>query len=412
MALTTGYEASGHTRYTTLEEEALFVAELAVLPRVHVEQIGTSTEGRPLWLVGVGGSGAPVLGGKPSFYINGCPHGDEPAGRESALMLMRDLALTSDSNLLAYLDTHDVWCIPSPNPDGRSRNGRDIAYGAKSVDLNRDTLDLVTAESQAIARVLRFGKVQIVADLHENWQATHQMMTAGAKTTEVDSEIRALNRIFNLAMLEKSAGRGYTSQDYGGAEEPSMLRNSAALRYALTIVAEGSSNETLKFRVDMLSGLLYDMIQWHRANAPILESTMKEARKRRRTEGGAPTREFDLEDVKVIPPTDYTLTWEQYGRFMRTAALLGIRINRPISTGGTATVHLGQDAQPLIPFLLDPASSRRAINDAPPALIGVMPEIWKYRIQGVLVPVERAGIVVNGVFAPVYTRKPTPEKYT
>lgn len=412
----TGYEQSGKIRTTTLSEETVYLGELADFPRISVEQLATSTEGHPMWLVGVGRSGKPVLGEKPSLFINGCPHGDEPAGRESTLIFLRELALTEDPALLAYLDRFDVWALPTSNPDGRNRDGRNVVFGPTSVDLNRDTLELLTPESRAIAHIIRWGQPQVVVDLHENWQAPDMMMTAGVTCSEIDPAQRAMNDALNQHVIDAMRSRGHTASDYGGGKVPTMLRNSAAFRYAMTIVAEGYSGGPLEGRVDILSELLYDTVSWHYTHRLTLSKTLADAKKRRAKEGAKPTKMFSLDNEvdynEISPPTEYILTWEQYGSFMRVAALLGIQVEAPTQEGGTAVVRMGQGAQGMIPQILDQASEWRVISDEVPPLLDKLPEVWKYRLNGVRADVVRAGYVINGKIAPIYTQKPAPERYT
>src|SRR5699024_5290119 len=53
--LTTGFEDRNGDGWTTLEEEAVFLEELAEMSeRVSYSQVGTSVEGRPIRLVRVG----------------------------------------------------------------------------------------------------------------------------------------------------------------------------------------------------------------------------------------------------------------------------------------------------------------------------------------------------------------------
>ena len=60
------------------------------------------------------------------LVVLGQMHGDEPAGRETALWLIRNLRPAAGTG---------IWVLPTMNPDGRVRHTRKNAHG---VDLNRN----------------------------------------------------------------------------------------------------------------------------------------------------------------------------------------------------------------------------------------------------------------------------------
>lgn len=78
---------------------------------VEVEAIGTSGEGRSIWLAKIGDPGnTPVL-------IFTQQHGDEPHGTESALEIIKTLS-TGSGKVRPILDNLFVLIIPRVNPDG------------------------------------------------------------------------------------------------------------------------------------------------------------------------------------------------------------------------------------------------------------------------------------------------------
>ncbi len=84
------------------------------------DEIGRSTEGRPIVARRFGGSGAPLL-------VVGGIHGDEPASVDALLDLVARLP---EATLQA-----PFWLVPAANPDGL-RAGR--KNSARDVDLNRN----------------------------------------------------------------------------------------------------------------------------------------------------------------------------------------------------------------------------------------------------------------------------------
>ncbi|XP_025706924.1 carboxypeptidase D [Callorhinus ursinus] len=104
--------------------------------------IGSSVEGRPLWVLrltaGLGppppdsDSGpdaeGPLLPGRPQVKLVGNMHGDETVSRQVLIYLARELAAgyrRGDPRIVRLLNTTDVYVLPSLNPDGfeRAREG-------------------------------------------------------------------------------------------------------------------------------------------------------------------------------------------------------------------------------------------------------------------------------------------------
>src|SRR5699024_9895639 len=98
------------------------------------------------------------------IFVMGTPHGNEPAGRESALEFIRDLAFADDPEMLELLSKGTILFTPTSNPDGREANTRGNADG---LDNNRDNLNLTSPEGQTLARTLNYFEPEITLDLHE-----------------------------------------------------------------------------------------------------------------------------------------------------------------------------------------------------------------------------------------------------
>ena len=92
--------------------------------RVQIEQLGDSVAGRPIVAATVRtgrederrSSGAEPL----RALIFGQQHGDEPAGQEAALLLVRDLAL---GHLALPGEPFDLWSCPSSTRTARPKGG-------------------------------------------------------------------------------------------------------------------------------------------------------------------------------------------------------------------------------------------------------------------------------------------------
>jgi hypothetical protein len=214
----TGFETRGGASWTTHDEELAFLRAVARgSKRVSVDVIGKTEQGRPLHLVSIGAP-APRGTGRPTTMFVGSQHGNEPAGRETTLQLLRDLAFTTDPTLVRQLSEQSVLVVPSANPDGREANTRENSLG---VDVNRDHLALTQNESQAIAAVLRDCGPDVVLDLHEYGPSVpvlydDEVLYLWPRNLNVDPAVRDLSRTLAEEYIGKGArAAGYTADEYG-----------------------------------------------------------------------------------------------------------------------------------------------------------------------------------------------------
>ena len=148
--------------------------------RVHLTTMGTTNEQRPIPLAVIGAPGASpqaVAGtGKLRVYIQGNIHGGEVEGKESAQMLLRDLAAGRHDD---WLQSMVFLIAPIYNADGNERfalNNRGPQYGpmggqgqrpnAQGLDLNRDHMKLDSPEARAVAKLLNDYNPHVSLDLH------------------------------------------------------------------------------------------------------------------------------------------------------------------------------------------------------------------------------------------------------
>jgi hypothetical protein len=197
MAVTSaGFAQNGETRFDairTIPEKTEFketsryadvVAFLEALDqasdRVHLTTFGTTSEKRTLPLAVIGATDASAAAvkrtGKLRVYIQGNIHGGEVEGKESAQMLLRDLAAGRHEDWLRSM----VFLVaPIYNADGNERfalNNRGPQYGpiggqgqrpnAQGLDLNRDHMKLDSPEARAVAKLLTDYDPHVALDLH------------------------------------------------------------------------------------------------------------------------------------------------------------------------------------------------------------------------------------------------------
>ena len=102
-----------------------------------------------------------AIGGRPRIYLSAGVHGDEPAPPLALLEMLE--ADTFDDRATWFL-------VPLLNPAGFRAGTRDNAAG---IDLNRDYLDLKSAEVRGhVAWLRRQPNFDLTICLHEDWEAT------------------------------------------------------------------------------------------------------------------------------------------------------------------------------------------------------------------------------------------------
>ena len=131
-------------------------------PKVKMESIGTSVSGRsiPALFFSQDAVFASQRETKPVVLIIVQQHGNEPSGKEAALIVARRL-LNEDSSLLNNLD---LILVPQVNPDGSEAGER---RNANDMDLNRNHVMLSEPESTAVHQLFLDWMPEVTLDVHE-----------------------------------------------------------------------------------------------------------------------------------------------------------------------------------------------------------------------------------------------------
>lgn len=199
--LQTQQETSAWTELTSYAQMMVYLEALdASSSRVRIESIGTSVSGRPIPALYFSQDAvfASQRGKKPVVLISCQQHGDEPSGKEAALIVARRL-LNEDSGLLNKLD---LILIPQVNPDGSELGTR---RNANEADLNRNHEVLREPESNALHQLFLDWMPEITLDVHEYnainkpWIAAGYIkdadeMLGGVTNLNIDSEIIGFTR--------------------------------------------------------------------------------------------------------------------------------------------------------------------------------------------------------------------------
>ncbi|GAB3756807.1 M14 family zinc carboxypeptidase [Microlunatus parietis] len=399
--LPTPFETSNGATWTSHPQSLRYLRSLdSASERVKVENIGRTTEGRPLQLVSVGAPApkpvAEAAQGSVALFVCSV-HGDEPSGREACLQLARDLALSTDAAVTRFLERTTVLFI-NANPDGWVADTRGNADGT---DVNRDYLAAATPEAKAVLKVIRDWKPDVLNDLHEYGPREHydtDLLHLWPRNRNVDARLHDLAR----EMSEEYASAqvtslGYTSGVYGqlikdgepylqvaGDGQARILRNYAGLANVVGMLSETANAPlddaeeadpalTNRRRVTVNYNSALGSIQLVQEQRDTL-ITETAAAAERQTEAGAdgsgviyfagqddmiPT---DADQVEPHPMCGYRLTGEQYEQLKPTLAVHGIS-SQAADEG--RLVPLAQPDRGLIPLLLD-ARSEYGLVDATP----------------------------------------------
>ena len=397
----TGFEQRGGADWTTRAEERAFLSEVdALSDRVSVQQVGSSVEGRRIDLVTI--SGEPrtqqeIAEGSTILFV--ClQHGDEPAGREGCLQGIRDLALDDSPSTGRLLARSTILVIPTVNPDGRVADTR---RNANDVDINRDHLVLETPEAQTVARVVRDYRPQVVQDHHEYGGREEvyerDLIRLWPRNLNVDDDVREIAIELSEDYVDPTLQfEGYTTGDYGifyapdgtaiaqvaGSEDERIARNMMGLRHAAGQLIESrvqdfddtdpTDNKLRRVRTQVLSfQAALDLVL--EQGSRLVQET-QEAREEAAQEGAAGDQPFwfagadnmlpGADAVTLDPPCAYTLTPEQLDEVRQTLDLHGVETTE---TDGVVTVSMAQEAQPVIPLLLDERANYELVVAEPVA---------------------------------------------
>jgi hypothetical protein len=199
---------------------------------VSLTAIGRSVQGRDIpALFFSSGKFAGQRAKKPLVLLFCQQHGDEPSGKEAALLLAANL-LGRDQKILERLD---LMLLPCLNPDGSELGQRRNAHDR---DLNRNHVLLSEPETLALHNLFQQWFPEITLDVHEyggvsKWWVEQGVirnadeMLGTLSNLNVDAGIRAFSQeVFYPTMREKVQKDGYILFPYtvGAPVENERLR--------------------------------------------------------------------------------------------------------------------------------------------------------------------------------------------
>jgi len=375
---TTGFEDRNSGEWTTLEEEIDFINEVAELSdRVWYEEVGRSVEGKPIYMVYVGESERTkeeIQDGR-TVFIMGTPHGNEPAGREGAFKILRDLAFTDEPDMLDILEKSTVLIMPTPNPDGREANVRRNSWG---IDNNRDNLSLVTPENQTIAKVLRDFSPDITIDAHERPSGSNpDIEYLWPRNLNVDRGIYDLNvELVQDYMMPDAIEDGWSTGLYGspggsGREDERILRNMGGLRHGISVLTESAGRASNEDRVDMQLSSYNSVLRFYQERFDEIAAAVDGAPARKQADGrnkapfyldGADDEPYN-EEIIDPPVCGYLLHTKQAEAIERHIDLFGLETEQVSDDG--VFITMDQPMMTVIPYLVDDRALYNEVEGLP-----------------------------------------------
>ena len=341
-------EATDYAATSTCADVTAFIRDLQKLsPLVRVETIAVSTEGRDIPLLVVG---RPVPGDPRALrqdkrvvvYIQANIHAGEVEGKESALMLVRDILLDPK---LPYLDRIILLVAPVFNADGNDKmdprnrygqvgpeKGSGVRHNGQNLDLNRDAMKLESPEMRGLVRnVLQRWDPALLVDCHTTDGSFHQepVTYSWPLCPNGDAAVLEYARDKMLPAVDAALEKKYGTLGlpYGDpmdfrdmakgwrtfGHEPRYMTNYIGLRNRLAVLIENYNYADFRTRVAGNYHMLQALLDYCWANAAEIQKLAAEADARTVQAGLAPAAAdtFGLDiDIKPLPAPISVLGYE------------------------------------------------------------------------------------------------------
>ncbi len=341
-------ESTNYDATSTYPEVLAFIRDLQKLsPLVRVETIATSTEGRaiPLLVIGQPVPRDPLAlrrDGRAVVYIQANIHAGEVEGKESALMLARDIVLDPKP---PYLDRLVLLIAPIFNADGNDKmdprnrmgqvgpeKGSGVRHNGQNLDLNRDAMKLESPEMRGLVRnvLLRWDPLLLI-DCHTTDGSYHQEPVTYSWPLCPNGDAAVLkyarDRLLPAADAALEKKYGTLSVPYGDpmdfkdmekgwrtfGHQPRYLTNYVGLRGRLSVLIENYNYADFRTRVAGNYHFLKALLDHVAANAAEIQKLAAEADARAVRSGLTPaeTDTFGLDiDVQPLPGKISVLGYE------------------------------------------------------------------------------------------------------
>lgn len=393
-----------HGRITSLAEEGAFLDQLAQQRGTTVTVIGHTVQGHPIRRVSIGRWGAPAV------LLLGLQHGNEPAGREAALRLARDLVFDSET-WGDFLVDHAVHIIPTINADklDQTRNN------AAGENINRDYARLDTPEARAVSPQVQIPGVRLVVDMHEQWIDETHVYLGVQGNVAIAPQLMATGEALKNHLAAWLPTKGLSWAQYFYSTNPGTMRNHAAFMGKCAILLETSAtDQSLGVRLNQHVTTASGVLEWFTDNLDAITTAIADGAAWQIAQGQA-RAEFRLapaEGTLSPAPSYYTITQAQFDRIAANRHAAGI-VAEPHRYGWK--IPMAQPARCMIPYLMDADATWtdadgfsgpviEAIRDEPPEWLEPIEGVaWgPLRSGGYDVDVVAVDVVVDGELCEVW----------
>jgi Zinc carboxypeptidase len=325
--------AANKKDFTTEAELSQFLhRKIAPSPNVSWRRLGRTSGGRDMHLLILtqDGRSDPVSvasSRKPNIWLIAQQHGNEPAGAEAALEVLRRLVST---DLRQVLERVNVMVVPRANPDGAANFVRETA---SKMDMNRDHMHLSLNETQKLHTALNDYPPSVVLDAHEftvagRWverygatQASDVLFQSASHPGVADSLKRASKELLEPALQTAWANYGLKPYVYHtlnvqgpqnfvqmGGNFSGIARNAMGFMGAVSLLIEtrgvgiGKENYSRRVATHVIS--MVAVLRASAANAESLRSALREARRHPLAGSDWVVEHTAQRETKLIPMLD------------------------------------------------------------------------------------------------------------
>ena len=307
--LQTTAERSGFRATSTYDEVMGFLEAVAAAPGFTSSHFGQSSEGRLLPIVAWGSDWTDPesfsISEKLRVLIVANIHAGEVAGKEAALMLLRELATGQHAG---WADSLALFVVPIYNADGNERldpDNRPFQHGpvdgmgqrpnTQGLDLNRDFVKLDAPESRVLVGLIGGVDPHVVIDLHTTNGTVHGYHLTYAPPLHPNTPV-AIDSLLREAWLPDVTASykkryGWDLMYYGNDKpewgqppgwatfdpRPRFGTNYLGLRNRVAILSEAYSYASFEDRVTATLRFVTETLDWAHEHAGEIRRTVERA---------------------------------------------------------------------------------------------------------------------------------------
>jgi hypothetical protein len=295
------------TRYDEVVDWMKRVA--AVSPVIQLDTFGYTQEGRALPLAVVGrlsdtSPAAVRASGRTVLYLQGNIHAGEVEGKESLLLLLREIAQGRHHQLL---DSLVLLVAPIYNADGNERvllTNRPSQHGpvggmgqrpnAQGFDLNRDHMKLDAPEARSLVQLITRYNPHVGVDLHTTngtrhayhltyspplHPNTHPSITTLLRGDWLPAMTRNIREQhgWDYYYYGNLQGQGEARGWYTFDHRPRFNNNYLGLRNRIAILSEAYAYATFEDRITATSRFVDEILRFAHTNATRIRRTVESA---------------------------------------------------------------------------------------------------------------------------------------